>query len=123
MKSIRTWQGQLLALALMSSLAACGSGEQQAQSNEPAAAPTGDTPAVAEAEVAEAPAMPEGLEISGRFADMFVTEITDDFNPGLQIGDLFPAISAMYEGEEIMSIDRFIRDKGAIFIAARSVDW
>ena len=67
--------------------------------------------------------MPEGLEISGRFADMFVSEISEEFNPGLPIGASFPAIRAMYEGEEIMSIDRFIRDKGAIFIAMRSVDW
>ena len=54
---------------------------------------------------------------------MFITDITDDFNPGLQIGDQFPAIRALYEGEEVMSIDRFIRDKGAIFIAMRSADW
>ena len=79
--------------------------------------------AVVEAPPAEAPAMPEGLEISGRFADMFITEITSDFDPGLQVGDAFPAIRALYEGEEILSIDRFIRDKGAIFIAVRSVDW
>jgi hypothetical protein len=113
----------MLAVALMSSLAACGSGEQQATSTEPAAAPPGDAPVMAETTATEAPAMPEGLEISGRFADMFITEITSDFNPGLQIGDAFPAIRAMYEGEEIMSIDRFIRDKGAVFIAVRSVDW
>jgi len=69
------------------------------------------------------PEMPEFLELSGNFSDMFITEITDDFNPGLQVGDQFPAIRAMYEGEEITTIDRFIRDKGAIFIAARSVDW
>jgi hypothetical protein len=29
----------------------------------------------------------------------------------------------MYEGEEIMNIDQFILDKGAIFLANRSVDW
>jgi hypothetical protein len=54
---------------------------------------------------------------------MFVSEVTDTFNPGLQIGERFPAIRAFYQGEEITNIDRFIRDKGAIFIAARSVDW
>ena len=79
--------------------------------------------AMAESEVAEAPAMPDFLDMSGRFGDMFTTAITDDFNPGLQIGEQFPAIRAMYDGEEITTIDRFIRDKGAIFIAMRSVDW
>ena len=78
---------------------------------------------MAETEATEIPAMPEMLDMSGRFADMFITEITDDFNPGLQIGDQFPAIRAMYEGEEVTTIDRFIRDKGAIFIATRSADW
>ena len=63
----------------------------------------------------------EGQE--DRFANMFVPEVSDTFSPGLQIGDTFPAISARYEGDEVMSIDRFVRDKGAIFIATRSVDW
>lgn len=123
MKSIRKWHGRTLALALILSLAACGPGEQQAQPEETAAEQTGDSLAVPATEATEVPAMPEFLEVSGRFADMFITEITGDFNPGLQIGDQFPAIRAMYEGEEITSIDRFIRDKGAIFIAARSADW
>ena len=123
MMGIRKWHGRILALALISSLAACGPGEQQAQIEEPVAAQPGESPVMAETEATEIPAMPEMLDMSGRFADMFITEITGDFNPGLQNGDQFPAISAMYEGEEIMSIDRFIRDKGAIFIAARSVDW
>ena len=54
---------------------------------------------------------------------MFVTEITDAFNPGVQVGAQFPAIRAMYQGQEITTVDRFIRDKGMIFIAMRSVDW
>ena len=123
MKSNRNWHDRILALALISTLVACGPGEQQTQVEESVAAPTGDSPAMAEIEATEIPAMPEMLELSGRFANMFITEITGDFNPGLQIGDQFPAIRAMYEGEEITSIDRFIRDKGAIFIATRSADW
>ena len=58
-----------------------------------------------------------------RFANMFVSDVTNTFNPGVQIGDQFPAIKALYQGEEITAIDRFIRDRGAIFIAVRSVDW
>lgn len=114
---------RLLALTLVSSLSACGPGEQRAQVEAPTAAPLEEAAAVVESQTAEMPEMPEFLELSGNFSDMFISEITDDFNPGLQVGDQFPAIRAMYEGEEITTIDRFIRDKGAIFIAARSVDW
>jgi hypothetical protein len=123
MKSIRTWHDRTLALALISSLAACGPGEQQAQIEEPVAAQPSESAVMAATETAEIPEMPEMLDMSGKFADMFITDITSDFNPGLQIGDQFPAIRAMYEGEEVRTIDRFIRDKGAIFIAARSVEW
>ena len=123
MKSIRTWLDRILALVLISSLAACGPGEQHAQVEEPVAAQPGESTMMAEAAETAVPEMPEFLDMSGRFGDMFITDITDDFNPGAQIGDQFPAIRAMYEGEEITTIDRFIRDKGAIFIANRSVDW
>jgi len=115
-----------LALALITSLAACDPGEQQAQVATPDSAQPAESTVAAESEAAamtETPQMPEMLDMSGRFADMFITDVTDSFNPGLQIGDRFPAISALYEGEEITTIDRFIRDRGAIFIAARSVDW
>ena len=56
-------------------------------------------------------------------ANMFVPDDTDSFDPGLPIGTQFPAIRALYRGQEITSVDPFIRDKGAIFIANRSVDW
>ena len=122
MKHMQKWVGGLSAIALTSFLTACGAEEPQAEAPV-AAAPAQTELAPAESASAETRPMPEGLEISGRFADMFITDITDDFNPGLQIGDQFPAIRALYEGEEVMSIDRFIRDKGAIFIAMRSADW
>jgi hypothetical protein len=112
-----------MAAMLISSLAACGPGEQQAQVAEPVAAAPSEPAMMADDAAVEVPEMPEFLDMSGRFGDMFITEITDDFNPGLQVGDQFPAIRAMYAGEEITTIDRFIRDKGAIFIANRSVDW
>ncbi len=55
--------------------------------------------------------------------DVFIDEDTDDFDPGLPIGAEFPPIRALYQGQEIDSIDPFIRDKGAVFIANRSADW
>lgn len=56
-------------------------------------------------------------------SSMFVSEDTDSFDPGLPIGAQFPAIRALYQGREITGVDQFIRDKGAIFLANRSVDW
>lgn len=120
---IQTWSERTLAFLLMSSLAACGPGEQQAQIEAPVAAQPSESTMMADIEETAVPEMPEFLDMSGRFGDMFITDITDDFNPGVQVGDQFPAIRAMYKGEEITNIDQFIRDKGAIFIAARSVDW
>ena len=55
--------------------------------------------------------------------DMFISEDTDSFNPGLPVGAQFPPIRASYLGREITAVDQFIRDKGVVFIANRSVDW
>ena len=55
--------------------------------------------------------------------EMFIAEDTDGFDPSLAIGDQFPPIRALYEGEEISSIDGFMGERGAIFIANRSADW
>lgn len=105
---------RLLALLLVSSLAACGPGEPQVPAEEEI---TGQAAGRVADAAEEMPAEPD------RFANMFISEVTHDFNPGLPIGAQFPEIRALFEGEEIMTIDRFIRDRGAIFIAARSVDW
>ena len=56
-------------------------------------------------------------------ADMFVPADTDSFDPGLPVHARFPSIRALYNGQEITGINQFVRDKGAIFIANRSVDW
>ncbi len=114
---IRLLPDRILALVLISSLGACDSGSQQAQNDAPAAAQPADSTAAANSN------SDEGTQMPDRFANMFVSEVSDAFNPGVQIGERFPAIRALYQGEEITNIDRFIRDRGAIFIAARSVDW
>ena len=54
---------------------------------------------------------------------MFVSEDTDGFSPGLPIGAQFPSIQALYQGEEINGIDRFMGERGAVFVAVRSADW
>lgn len=55
--------------------------------------------------------------------DMYLTADTDNFDPGLAVGDTFPSIKAIYNGSEISSVDSFVHDKGMIFIANRSADW
>ena len=54
---------------------------------------------------------------------MFLSEDTDAFSPGLPIGVRFPSIRALYQGLEINSIDRFMGERGAVFVAVRSADW
>lgn len=55
--------------------------------------------------------------------DMFVGEDNDTFNPGVAVGQFFPAIKALHNGEIISSTVPFIRDKGMVFIANRSASW
>ena len=99
---------------------ACGPADQP-ETGEPEA--SGQSASSMEASDEALDGAAESAPEPDRFANMFISEVTHDFNPGLPIGAQFPAIRALFEGEEIMSIDRFIRDRGAIFIAARSVDW
>jgi hypothetical protein len=117
MKLIPIQSERILALLLISALAACDPSAEQAA--EPASAPAMESTEAASGSSDEGTMMPE----PDRFANMYVSEVSDAFNPGVQIGAQFPAIKALYQGEEITGIDRFIRDRGAIFIAARSVDW
>ena len=55
--------------------------------------------------------------------NMFVEADSDSFDPGLRVGQYFPQIAAVYQGNEIHSVEQFINDKGMIFIANRSADW
>ena len=56
-------------------------------------------------------------------ADMFVSADNDSFDPGLAVGDTFPAIKATYQGQQIADVSAFVHDKGMVFIANRSADW
>jgi hypothetical protein len=119
MKIIKIQSDRLLALMLISSLAACGPSSQPISTDETGSAQSTESMA-SENGMADGN---DGEKMPDRFANMFVSEVTDTFNPGLQIGAQFPVIRALYQGEEITTVDRFIHDRGAIFIAARSVDW
>lgn len=65
------------------------------------------------------------IEVAKDFVttDMFVTEDTDDFSPGLNIGDMFPQINASYDGVQVNSLNAFAGQKGTIFVVSRSIDW
>ncbi len=63
------------------------------------------------------------LQAQPNLDNMFLDQDTDQFDPGLPIGAQFPAIRAIYEGQEIDNIEQFFGDKGAVFLANRSVDW
>ena len=54
---------------------------------------------------------------------MFVNADTDAFDPGLPVGARFPPVRALFQGQEITSINEFVEDRGAIFVAVRSADW
>jgi hypothetical protein len=56
-------------------------------------------------------------------ANMFVEADTDDFDPGVAIGETFPSIQALYQGREVKDLQPFVHDKGMVFIANRSADW
>ena len=55
--------------------------------------------------------------------DTFIAADTDSFDPGLPVGATFPAIKALYQGQEIAEVRQFAHHKGMIFIANRSADW
>ena len=56
-------------------------------------------------------------------ADMFVAADSDSYDPGLAIGERFPALRALHQGNVVSDMGQFIHDRGMVFIANRSVDW
>ena len=68
-------------------------------------------------------ALMQPVQAQPNLDNMFLDEDTDSFDPGLPIGAEFPEIRAIYDGNEINSIETFFGDKGAVFLAMRSVDW
>ncbi len=68
-------------------------------------------------------ALMQPLQAQPNLDNMFLEADTDQFDPGLPIGAQFPTIRAIYDGQEINNIEQFFGDKGAVFIANRSVDW
>lgn len=103
---------RVLALMLLTAVAACDSSSQQAEVVE----------ATAEKPIESAVVIDDSA-ISRMGNEIFIVEDPDAFSPGVPIGDRFPDIRAMHQGKEVTNIDRFIKDRGAIFFAVRSVNW
>lgn len=101
-----------MALTLLTAFSACDLSSQPAEVEE----------ALAEEPMEAAVAMDDAA-ISRMGNEIFIAEDADAFSPGVPVGDRFPDIRAMYQGEEVSNIDRFIKDRGAIFLAVRSVNW
>lgn len=56
-------------------------------------------------------------------SDTFIAADTDSFDPGLAVGEPFPGIKAIYQGQEVVSVSGFAHNKGMVFVANRSADW
>jgi hypothetical protein len=56
-------------------------------------------------------------------ADMFVSRDTDAYDPGVAVGEPFPALRARFEAREVTAIDEFVGDRGTVVFVNRSVDW
>lgn len=56
-------------------------------------------------------------------ANMFVARDTDSYDPGVAVGQAFPAIRARYRDRELTDIDEFMGRRGMVIFVNRSVDW
>lgn len=56
-------------------------------------------------------------------SDMFVVSDTDDFNPGIDVGEIFPAINATYNTVVVSDLEQFSGSKGTVFVISRSLVW
>jgi peroxiredoxin len=56
-------------------------------------------------------------------SDMFVASDTDDFNPGIKVGETFPAINATYNAAVVSDLEQFSGSNGTVFVVSRSLVW
>ena len=56
-------------------------------------------------------------------ANMFVAKDTDSYDPGVAVGQAFPAIRARYEDRDVTGIGEFMGPRGMVIYVNRSVDW
>jgi hypothetical protein len=56
-------------------------------------------------------------------AHMFVSRDTDTYDPGVAVGQPFPAIRARFDDRELTGLGSFMGKRGLVVYAIRSVDW
>ena len=56
-------------------------------------------------------------------ANMFVAKDTDSYDPGLAVGETFPAIRARYQDRVVTGIGELMGPRGMVIYVNRSVDW
>ena len=56
-------------------------------------------------------------------ADMFVARDTDSYDPGVAVGEVFPAIRARYQDREITDVGEVKGPRGLVIYVNRSADW
>lgn len=56
-------------------------------------------------------------------ADMFVTADAAQFDPGLAVGERFPAVLALQGGRTVTDVAEFLGPNGVVVFANRSVVW
>lgn len=56
-------------------------------------------------------------------ANMFVARDTDAYDPGVAVGQPFPAIRARYQDRELTDVGEFTGSRGTVVYVNRSVDW
>ena len=64
---------------------------------------------------------------AGITADMFVERDTDKFDPGVAVGQVFPALNARLtdraQSRQVTGISEFMGTRGVVVFVNRSVDW
>lgn len=64
---------------------------------------------------------------AGITADMFVERDADKFDPGVAVGQVFPALNARLtdraHSRQVASISEFMGTRGVVVFVNRSVDW
>ncbi len=55
--------------------------------------------------------------------NMFVPADEDSFDPGPQIGSMFPGVNATYQGRSVKLLNEFAGTNGTAFVATRSAEW
>jgi len=63
------------------------------------------------------------VAIDSMTAHMFISRDTDSYDPGIAVGQTFPAIRARFGDRELTGLGQFMGKRGMVVYVNRSVDW